>query len=368
MRFVVIFFKLLLVSLFALWAYYIIEIETEKYESGTIIMIKDLSSKQSVSALGEMLLPTGNESTKDAKLLELYLKSSATYNLLDKDFNLSGYYSSDKIDYVHRLRDKTPIPTLQKNRMNLLAKYNSDLTIIYDKISTTIELRFAHADAKIAKQIVERLTKYANDALNRFDKKNTKVILDFLQKQERKKYQVFLDSLQKLLKYQNKHNTIDPKIDVESKSKILAGLESQLVQKEVEYNGKQQYLNLNSPEMQILQGNMDYIRDSISSIKNRMAGDQYIEELNVNVSDFELLKSEVAFNKELYKQTLIKLEETVVMVGQQSKNLIVISGAGVAENYKYPNKIKDVLSLFIVFVLLYGIISMIFSIIRDHKD
>ena len=368
MRFLVILFKLLLVLFFIFLAYYIIEIETEKYESGTIVMVKDLSVKQSVLPLGAMLMPTGSESTKDAKLLELYLKSSTTYRLLDRDFKLSDYYSSDAIDYARRLKDSSPLLHLQKNRMNLLTKYNSDLSIIYDEISTTIELKFAHADAKIAKKIVEKLTRYASEALNLFEKKNSKVVLDFLQKQERKKYRVYMDSLQKLLAYQNQHNTIDPQIDVASKNKILSGLESQLVQKEVEYNAKQQYLNLNSAEMQILQGNIDYIAQSIANIKSQMAGDRDRQELNVNVSDFELLKSEMAFNKEMYHQTLAKLEETTVIFGQQSKNLIVISRAGVAENYKYPNKIKDVLSLFIVFIFLYGITGMIFSIIRDHKD
>jgi len=70
----------------------------------------------------------------------------------------------------------------------------------------------------------------------------------------------------------------------------------------------------------------------------------------------------------LYIQTLVKLEETKVLVSQNTKNLIVVTKAQVADSYSYPNKIKDSLSILIVLSFLYGIMTLIFTIIRDHKD
>ncbi|SFV70338.1 hypothetical protein MNB_SV-13-238 [hydrothermal vent metagenome] len=70
----------------------------------------------------------------------------------------------------------------------------------------------------------------------------------------------------------------------------------------------------------------------------------------------------------MYIQTLVKLEETKVLVSQNTKNLIVVTKAGVADSYSSPNKIKESFSILIILSFLYGIMTLIFTIIRDHKD
>ena len=368
MRVITLFFKVLFLFLFFYSIYYIFFLETEKYSSKSIIMIKDLSQNQSVSPLGSLLLPSGSKSMADAKLLGIYIKSSDMFNILNKEFNLTDYYKSDKIDFLHRLSDSIFLPSYLVNMQNVLSKYNQDLSIVYDEASGTVEIGFAHADAKIAQGIVNRIIAQSSKILNLFEKQNTEVVLNFLKKQESKKHQLFINSLEELLAYQNKNRTIDPKVDIELKNKILAGLESELIQKNVEYNSKAQYLNKKTAEMKLLKGNIAYIKKSIRKIKASITGDNSKKELNKDMSDFTLLKSRVEFNKKLYIQTLVKLEETKVLVSQNRKNLIVVTKAGVADSYSSPNKIKESFSILIILSFLYGIMTLIFTIIRDHKD
>ena len=331
-------------------------------------MIKDLSQKQSTSPLGALLLNSGSKSMSDAKLLEVYIKSSDMFDILNREFNLTDYYKSNKIDFLHRLSDSTLLPSSLLNMQNVLAKYNRDLSIVFDEASTTTNITFSHANAKAAKNIVNRIIEQSSKILNSFEKKNTEVVLNFLQKQERQKHKLFIESLEKLLAYQNKNSTIDPKVDIEVKNKILAGLESELIQKNVEYNAKAQYLNKKSAEMKLLKGNINYIKNSIRKIKAEITGNRGKKELNANMSDFTLLKSKMEFNKELYVQILKRLEETKVLISQNAKNLIVVTKARVADSYSSPNKIKDSISILIILSFIYGIISLIITIIRDHKD
>jgi capsular polysaccharide transport system permease protein len=331
-------------------------------------MIKDLSQEQSTSPLGSLLLPAGSESMTDAKLLGVYIKSADMFSILNQEFNLTSYYKSEQIDFLHRLSNRMFLPSYLLNIENVLTEYNKDLSILYDEASATVKIGFSHADAKIAQQIVKKIIAQSSIILNRFENQNTEVILDFLKKQEKQKHELFLTSLENLLRYQNKNRTIDPKVDIEVKNKILAGLESDLIQKNVTYNSKAQYLNPNTAEMKLLKGNINYIKKSIRKIKAEITGNQGKKELNANMSDFTLLKSKVEFNKELYIQTLVKLEETKVLVSQNRKNLIVVTQAQVADSYSYPNKIKDSFSILIILSFLYGVMILIFTIIRDHKD
>ncbi|HHH51759.1 MAG TPA: hypothetical protein ENK76_05270 [Campylobacterales bacterium] len=147
----------------------------------------------------------------------------------------------------------------------------------------------------------------------------------------------------------------------------MANLESGLMQKEVEYKSKLGYLNKETAEMHLLRDTLLQMKHSIARIKKRIAGNGK-DELNKNVSEFELLKSEVDFNKERYKQTLVKLEETKVQVKQNAKNLIVVTPPTLAQTHSEPNKIKDIITLLIVLSFLYGILTLILSILNEHKD
>jgi len=360
--------KFLVVVTFLLMSSYILFIETEKYESTVVVAIKDLSQEQSVSSFGSLLLSAGSESNQDASLIELYIKSGDMFTLLDRDFNLTAYYSGKDIDVLNRLSNNSLLSMFEVNQKNLIKKYNNDLRIIYDDPSATLEISYAHANPEVAKQIVDRIIYYATRVLNQFDRENSQVVLSFLEKEEEEKYQKFLISIEALLKYQNQHNTIDPKVDVEAKSAILATLEAEVVQKNVEYNSKLQYMNQNTAEMKILTSHINNLNKNIEKIKNQIVGNQKTKELNSNVSDFGLLESKVEFNKQLYVHTLTKLEEVKMLISQNTKNLITVSQSFVADSYSYPEKSNNIFSLLIIFSFIYGILILVIGIIKDHKD
>lgn len=361
--------RIILIILVLFISIYILFFKTEKFESNSTVIVKDLSENQSTSPLGAMLLTAGGGVSQDAMLLDVYIRSSDMFELLDKEFKLKEYYSGVKIDVYNRLYDDIFLMSRKINNINLLERYNSDLKLLFDEPSSSLSIQFVHADAEVAQQVLLSIIKHATTMLNNIDKKSSKIVLRFLKELEKEKYEIFLASLKKLLVYQNRHNTISPKIDVETKSNILATLEGELVQKKVAYQGKLQYMNKNSPEMKILHGNISHIQNSIKKIKKQMTGESKNRtELNKDLAEFGLLESEMEFNKEIYKQTLMKLEESSVMVNQNTKNLIVVSAAKVADSYSYPNKFKDIMTAIILLSLLYGIAGLINSIIKDHKD
>lgn len=358
-------FKLIFILLLGTISFYIVMIKTEKYTSSSTVIIKDLSQKQSQNLFGSMLLGQSSSAMQDSKLLELYIHSSEMFTFLDKEHNLSQYYSSPEIDFVQRLEVDTWFNAL--NRENILAKYRGDISVHYDAPSTTLNIRYLHANPEEAQKIVRNIISFASAALNRFEQENTSVVLKSLRGQDRENKKIFTASLKKLIAYQNEHNSIDPNLEVQAKSSILANLESELVQKEVEYKSKLAYMNKNTAQMKLLKNNIQNIRQGISKIKYQITG-KGRDELNKDVSGFELLKSEVDFNKEKYKQTLIQLEESKASVKQNSKNLIVITQPTLASTYAEPKKLKELLTLLIILSFFYGIIVLIMSILKDHKD
>jgi capsular polysaccharide transport system permease protein len=357
---------------------YITLIETEKYVSRATITIKNLTPDTVDATSLSNIFSQAPSASRDARLIEVYARSNDMFEKLDAEYNLSAYYTGSDLDIFQRLYEYSPFIGMRATRDNLVERFNRDLVLMYDDEAGTLEIEFAYADPKRARELVSGIIANSSEALNRFEKENAQTALRYLTKQAKLKKERFLSSIKRLINYQNRHSIFSPTSDVERKSTILATLESTLVEKEVEYKNRLQYMNKNAPEMVLMRGDIENIKKRIKSIRGQMASPSsinYIErggssnkELNKYVYDFELLKSQSDFSKELYTQTLIKLEELKVKVSQNAKNVIVVSSPTLSDVYTYPTKVRDIFSLLVILLFLYGIIVGVTKIIKDHKD
>jgi len=359
--------KILFLLVFVASTYYIVNAESERYQSSSIVLLRDLSKKQSVN-FSDILTGSSSKLTKDSKVLELYMRSFEMYDLINQKFHLDSYYVSDKLDVLQRLYKTSPIPRYRASKKKFLEKYNKDLQVLYNNASGTLELSFIHTDARVAKAILEEIIKRSEDIINHYAREDSKIALNFIKKQVDIKRKKFIESIRKLIEYQNKHHTIDPTLDVQRKITILSDLELELVKSEVEYATKLKTWNPNGREMLTLKENIKNIKKSIYRVKQELAGKRKGSELNANVFEFELLKSDMEFSKEVYRQTLINQEEVQMEVAQKSKHLITVQKPTLADDYTYPNKIWDILTVMVVLFFMYFIINTMLLIIDNHKD
>jgi len=359
--------RLLFLLLFIGGAYYIAKIETEKYQSDSIVLLKDLDNRQKIN-LSQLISGGSSNNFQDSKILELYIRSYDMFNYLNKEENLTKYYLSPKLDFLQRLYKDTKIPYFKLNKENLLRKYNEDLIVTYDDPSGTLKISFIHISPKKAQELLKKIIKKSENIVNSFARENAEIALKAIEKQRKEKKKIFINSIKKLIKYQNKHQTIDPTIDVTRKTTLLSELEAQLIKLEVEYNTKAKIYNPNSTAIKAIKDNIINLKRQIRKIKKALAGKSKKSKLNKNVFEYELLKNEMEFAKEVYRQTLINQEELKVELAQKSKHLIIISKPTLPDFYTYPNKIWDIMVLFIVILLGYGIITSILIIIENHQD
>ncbi len=359
--------RVIFIVLFILAAFYITKKETVRYESNSIALLKDLSKKQKID-IGNLLLGQTSSTMKDSKVMELYIRSHEMFDYIDKKYHLREHYASKELDFAQRLYKDSMLPMFKMNESNFMKKYNDDLLVTYDEASGTIELKFIHTDPKIAQNILKDILKHAEDVINQFSRENAKVALGFIQKQKQQKRKEFINSIRKLINYQNKHNTIDPTVDVNRKTKILANLESELIKYKVEYSSKLKILSPNAAEIRMLRETISRITASLNRLKKELSGKKNRKELNVNVFDFQILESDMEFAKELYRQTLINEEKTKIEVSQKAKHIVVVSQPTLADDYTYPNKVWDLFTVMIVLLFIYSIIMTGVTIVQNHKD
>lgn len=347
--------------IFLLALTYTMLIKSELYESKTALIVRDLSSAPQATGLGLSLLGVGSSSQlQDSMVVQEYLMSFDAFLLLDKEFNLTEHYKSDKLDFIERLAfDATMEKTLEF--------YRKRLFINYDETSGLLHLAYAHTDQKTAKEILEFMLSSVENELNEFNRQKAKKQLKFIEIEYDKNKKNMDKSSHILEEYQNKHLLLDPTNKASSSSAIIASLEATLTQKRIEYKTKSSYLNSDNYEIVQLKTEIREIANSLANAKKSLTGNSK-DRLNKILFEYKRLKMQVEFDIEVYKNTLIQLETTKLDVLKEAKTLSVVSKPNLPDGYTYPKKPKLFVTLIIVILLMYGIFSMLGSIIRDHQE
>jgi len=341
-------------------SYYIIFVQTELHKSSSTVLIKDLKPSVAPSDMLSAIMPTSSSNMQESKLLEKFIYSAEMFSMLDANFSLKEHYHSKKLDMLQRKYEFSSFD-------DLLTLYRKRLVILYDEGSTALDISFLHTDPAVARDILNYILTQAEKKLNMYDKENGNELLDFIKRQEKQNKKILMTSIEKLLEYQNNNKTINPSIDIKAKSAILAQLDTRLVQKEIEYANLKQYMNYKSVELKTLRGEISSLKKKLSDVRSELSGSGS-DELNENLFEFEQLRSDVEFSKERYKQTLIQLDMAMIQATQNAKNLIVILKPTLSDHYSAPDKVKNIITLFLVLFMIYGIVTMIHAIVKDHRD
>lgn len=349
------------IALFVLLACYFLLVKTELYESRTALIVRDLSSKSSSDGFSLSLLGGGPSSQiQDSMVVEEYLLSLDVFALVDSRFRLTDHFKSDKIDFVERLSGDA---TMEE----ILEFYRKRLQIVYDETSGILHVSYIHSDPVTAKEILGFLIENVEQQLNAFNHRKAKKQLDFIETQYTKHKEEMEASSLALETYQNANMLLDPNNSAASSSAIIASLETSLTEKKIELSSMRGYLNENSYEIRKAKDEIRSIKNSIAKIKNGLSGSDK-SRLNKILFEYEKLKMDLEFKTEVYKNTLIQLETAKLDAAKEAKTLSVLSQPNLPDGYTYPDKPKVFITLLIVSLLMYGIFSMLASIIRDHRE
>jgi capsular polysaccharide transport system permease protein len=352
------FLQILFIFLFLIAIIYINFFKSKLYESDTTFIIKNLNNKTATFDNFSFIVPN-TSATQDIFVIEAYLKSFDELQKLNKKFNLKKHYSKD-IDIVERLK---PWST-KEDFLNL---YLKRLVFIYDQSTGITTLGFLHTDPKLAYKIVRELIVDTNNQLNKFYKLIAQKELKYLKKEVEKNKKALDESVKKLIAFQNKHIILDPTQTATAKFSLLSSLQTELIKKTAKLKNLFQYMNNKNFEIIRLKGEINNLKNTINKIKKSLTNPNK-KSLNIYIFEFERLKNLAELNKELYKQSLIQYQQLKNEINKNSKTLLQITQPFIPQGYKYPEKIKDTITIALILLLLYGIISLIQAIIKEHID
>jgi capsular polysaccharide transport system permease protein len=351
---------LFLIFPFVLFLTYVSFFAIEKYRSTSTYVIRDLADSETLGMdLG--IFGLGGSSKKlDAGIVVHYLQSMDMFQRIDQRFNLKAHYRSGQTDILERL-------IWAPSDEDFLEIYHKNLNIFPNASNGITTMTFESTDPQMARSILQYLLNAGEAFLNELNRKRVEKKVAFASSQLEANKAKLDAAIQVLEDFQNKHNMVDPSADMAVNNSIIANLETAIVQKTAEYNQLISYMSADTIDALKLKKEISELQSALKKTKSKLSGKDPAR-LNDLMFEFQKLKSDVEFAREVYKKTLVQYEVLRIDSLQEAKIFEVIATPTLPSRHVYPRRIYMTLVAVILILAGYKIFMLVGAVITDHKD
>ena len=341
--------------------FYYTFIAADRYVSNVSLSVKSTDGSSPISLSGiESLVGVASSSTEDIKLLREYIKSFDMLQKLDEKINLRSLYEKQKIDLFFRIYSST-------SKEGYLKYYRDRIHILFDDATGLLNVAvesFSPEDARIiSAAILEESERFINEISHNIAREQ----LRFAQGELESAKQKYKDAKNELLAFQNEYGVFDPQSLAKTKAGFITEIELQISKKETELNTMRSYLNDNAPEIVALKAELRAHKEQLEKEKSKVASNASQDKLNDVVAQFEALYLNLSFAEDVYKTAITAVETTRIEIGRKAKQVVVIQSPYVPDSAAYPNKMYNIITIFVILMLISGVVRLVRAIIDEHR-
>lgn len=345
----------------ALVIFYYLFFSVDRYVSETVISVRQADSSSASETSGLALLAGINPSSKEDTLyLREYIHSLDMLKKLDKRLSLRHAYQSQSSDPFFRLYD-------WMSQEWYLKYYRNRVQIVYDDMTGLLHIKAEAFDPKTAQSVNIAILSESEKFVNELSHKMSREQMLFAESELQKSKDRYSKAKADLLNFQNKYGVLDPVSQAQAKATLSESLETTIAQKEAELGAMLSYLQETAPQAVALRAEIGALKAQVSKEKSRIASSGTGYKLNALAARYQDLVIEAGFAEDAYKTALLSVEKTRIETTRKIKQLAVIQTPILPEIAEYPNRIYNIITIFIGLLLLYGIVRLVKATIEDHK-
>ena len=343
-------------------AVYLLAFAEQRYVTDSTIVVKQVAEVNNPSNTGlGALLGVSNTSTEDVQFLKAYIQSRDLIEKLDKQLDLRKAFVGTGSDPIFEL-------SADATKEEVVLYYNKRVTVSLDEMTQLLTVTTQGFTPEFSLKLNQAILKESELFINEVSQRVAKEQLTFAQDQLAEALENLTQSREDLLAYQNENQMFDPQAQAMAIAQIVNTLESNLAQLRTEERTLLSYLNPTAPQVVALRSQIDSVAKQIEDEKAKLTSGGKSDKLNRTALDFEGLKAQVEFNTDLYKLALGALEKARLEAVRKLKNVVVITSPQLAEEGLYPRVNYILFSSFLLLNLLFGVVMLIRSVIREHKE
>lgn len=351
----------MIVAPMALLIVYLAVFSQPRFVSESKVAVKRPNEIDSASLNVGLLLGASNPSSvEDSLYLKEYINSPDMLHILDKQLNFHQAFGNSGWDFLYHLPEHI-------SEERFLNYYRQRLTVDYDEKSglLTIETQGFTPEFALAfnRAILQESERFINELSHRISREQMQFAEDQL-----KEARAHLNaSKQTLLTYQNSHNILDPLASAEAATTLVNTLIAKKIEMEADLRNLRTYLRHDAPQVISAQNAITSLQSQIDQEQSKITAPEG-KKLNSMAVDFEEIKSQVAFDTDVYALTLKAIEKTRIESARKLKTLATISSPQRPQESTFPDVPYLLASWLLVCCLLFGVTKLLLAIIEDHQD
>ncbi|WP_231584760.1 chain-length determining protein [Bordetella pseudohinzii] len=342
-------------------AYWLL-LASDRYVSEANVIIRKTDSI-SLPAFDLSMLTSGVSpvSRTDQLLLRDYLMSVDMLKKLDSQLDLREHYSNSAKDLISRMWFK------DASIEWFYRYYQSMVSIDYDDFAGILRIRVQAYEPEMAYAIASKLVADGEEYMNQLGHEMAEAQVGFLNSQVGQAQQRLETASQTLLNFQNRQGLLSPQATAESLNAIVATLETQRAQLQMQLASLPKTLSRDHPSIVMLKQSLAAVDRQIAAERAKLATPAG-NTLNVSVEEFQRLQMQVQFAQDLYKSSLVALEKGRNDATRMLEKVSVLQSPTSPEYPMEPRRFYNALITLLIACMVVGILKLLESIVLDHVD
>jgi len=337
---------------------YYTAIASPRYSSQVQFVVKQASSGD-VGLAGLAGLGATTPSMRDSLILKEYISSREMAQALNQSIDLKAHYENSQWDGLSRLGKNSTTEAY-------IEYYQAHITIKHDELSEILSIEVQSFDAEYSLKLAKNLLKISDEFINNLGEGMAKQQMSYAQQDVDRAFNTLKEKQAELITFQNKYNLYNPEQQGSSLMGVIVELEAQIVTLETEVKSLKAYMHDGSAEIKVKQYHIEALKEQLTQEKSRLTSDSSQSLNKINLT-FQGLKLSSELSTDLYKSALASLELVRADAYKKLKYLLVVEQPYLAQEDKYPRRLYSITTWFVVLLLIYGVVRLVFSIIKEHQ-
>jgi capsular polysaccharide transport system permease protein len=336
-------------------------IASDVYVSNSQFVVRS-PDKPATTGLGVLLKSVGFSNAGDEIFITHdYVQSRDALQSLNRDGAVVQAFGNESVSVFDRFNPFGWNGSFE----DLYDYYRGKVDIEHDTTSSITTLTVKAFAPEEARRMNRQLLDLSEALVNRLNNRGEFDLLSFAQREAREAEQQARRASQALAAFRNRSGVVDPEKQATAQLQLVSKLQDELIGARLQLQ-QLQALAPENPQIPLLQTRIAGLTRQIDSELGRVAGSQ--RSLSAAVVQYQRLRLDSEYADRRLTSALASLQEARNEARRKQAYVERIVEPNLPDEAQEPRRLRGILATFILGLVAYGILSMLFAGIREHKD
>jgi capsular polysaccharide transport system permease protein len=335
---------------------------TDVYVSESRFVIRNTEQQSGLSSLGQILKGVGfSRSQDDSYTVRDYMLSRDAVEALERRLGLVQMFSAKDVDLISRF------PRLDNDRSfeALFEYYKGHVSVQIETDSPVVVLQTRAFTAQDSFLLNQELLEMGEDFVNRLNERARRDLIDFATKEVETAEKRSRAAALALANFRNAKGVIDPEKQSALPLQQAARLQDELIETKAKI-AQIEMLARDNPQIGLLRQRAKLLETEIAAASARVTGGE--RSLATKAGEYQHLLLEKEFSEKMLASTMSSLEMARNEARRKNAYLSRVSSSSFPDESTEPKRMRAVAAVFMVGLVMWGILGMLISGIKEHQD